>query len=213
MKHINTVAIVGGGKLSKQFLSEIIKNEHIIGVDRGAYWLIANGITPDIAIGDFDSVSASELREIKQKVKRVEEHPKEKDFTDMELAVEHAITIQPAEVIIYGAIGSRFDHTMGNIYLLERLFEKGIIGAIHDLNNEVRIITGQITLRKEPRYCYVSLLPITASVEITLSGFFYDVTRASIRRGQTLGISNEIHEDEATIEVHRGKALLIQSRD
>ncbi|MBI4066445.1 thiamine diphosphokinase, partial [Candidatus Gottesmanbacteria bacterium] len=89
---MNTVAIVGAGKLLKQFLPEIIKRDYVIGVDRGAYWLIANNIIPDIAIGDFDSVNPRELRVIKQKVKRTEEYPREKDATDMELAVEHTIS-------------------------------------------------------------------------------------------------------------------------
>lgn len=207
---MNTIAIVGGGVLEESFVKEIRSAQYIIGVDRGAYWLIANSVIPNIAIGDFDSVSASEFQAIKNKVKRVKEYPKKKNFTDMEFAVDHVISLHPKEVIIYGSIGSRLDHTMGNIHLLEMLNEKGVI---RDRNNEVRIISSRTIMKKDARYQYVSLLSVTETVEVTLSGFVYDVTRAIIRRGQTLGISNEIRGYEATIEVHQGKALVIQSRD
>lgn len=210
MNYSKTVAIAGGGKLSKKFLPEIIKSDYIIGVDRGAYWLITNAVIPNIAIGDFDSVSSKELVEIKKRVKTIKKYPPEKDATDMELAVKHTLLRHPQEVVIYGAIGSRQDHTMANIHLLDRL---GDIGVIRGANNEVRLVSGKLVLSKKPHYPYVSLLPITETLEVTLSGFFYDVTRAIIRRGQTLGISNEIRENEATIEVLQGKALVIRSRD
>ena len=206
-KHIG---IVGGGTVSDTFLPEIQKADYIIGVDHGAAWLIVHGITPNIAIGDFDSVSSKELEEIKKRVKIVKKYSSEKDFTDMELAVDHAISLHPNEVIIYGAIGSRLDHTMGNIHLLEMLNEKGVI---RDENNEVRVVSGQFVLKKEPRYPYVSVLPVSDSIEISLTGFLYDASNALIRRGQTLGISNEIREDQATINVHRGRALVVRSRD
>ncbi|MEK9143426.1 MAG: thiamine diphosphokinase [Patescibacteria group bacterium] len=210
MRPNNTFAIVGGGKLLKRFLAEIVKSNYIIGVDRGAYWLIGNSVIPNIVIGDFDSVNAREFQMIKHKVKRVKEYPKKKNFTDMELAVDHAISLHPKEVIIYGSIGSRLDHTIGNIQLLERLHD---VGVIRDRNNEVRIISGRTTVRKDARYQYISLLPITETIEVSLIGFLYDVSHARIRRGQTLGISNEIREDEATINIHSGKALVIWSRD
>ncbi|MBI3342640.1 thiamine diphosphokinase [Candidatus Gottesmanbacteria bacterium] len=213
MKHSKTVAIVGGGRLSKQFIAEIAKSDYVIGVDRGAYWLIANNIIPDIAIGDFDSVNPRELRVIKQKVKRTEEYPRKKDATDMELAVEHTISLHPTEVAIYGAVGSRLDHTMGNIYLLKKLNKARIAGVIRDLNNEVRVVNDRVAISKDTRYRYVSLLPVTETIEVTLRGFIYDVSCAVLRRGQTLGISNEIRGYDATIEVHDGKALVIRSRD
>ncbi|MBI3955645.1 thiamine diphosphokinase [Candidatus Gottesmanbacteria bacterium] len=210
MKHPNTIAIVGGGRLSKQLLPEIIKSNYVIGVDRGAYWLIVNGVIPNIAIGDFDSVSTREFQMINNNVKRVKEYPKKKNFTDMELAVDHAIKFKPKEVVIYGAVGSRLDHTIGNIQLLERL--RGV-GVIRDRNNEVRIISGRITMRKDARYQYFSVLSVTETIEVSLTGFAYDVSHALIRRGQTLGVSNEIKGVRATIDVHLGRALVIRSRD
>lgn len=204
------IVIVANGKVSKSLLKDMRQSDFVIGVDRGAYWLVKNSVVPNIAIGDFDSVNVREFEDIKKRVKRVEEHPKEKDATDMELAVEYALSLHQKEVIIYGAIGSRLDHTMGNIHLLDRL---GDIGVVRDANNEVRLVSGRLAVQKNSRYRYVSILPLTETIDVTLTGFLYDVSRARIRRGQTLGVSNEIRADKATIEVHRGKALVIRSRD
>lgn len=207
---LKTVSIIGGGRLSKQFLPEIIKGDYVVGVDRGAYWLIQHGIVPGIAIGDFDSVNARELQIIKKSSKRVKEYPKEKDATDMELAVNHALSLHPKEVAIYGAIGTRLDHTLANVHLLERL---GSIGVIRDANNEVRLVSKRLVLHKQQHYHYVSVLPMRETMDITLTGFLYNVFHVTISRGQTLGVSNQIQEEEAVIEVHRGKALVIRSRD
>ncbi|MEK7543602.1 MAG: thiamine diphosphokinase [Patescibacteria group bacterium] len=213
MKQIKTITIIGGGELSEKFISGISGADYVIGVDRGAYWLIKYNIIPDIAIGDFDSVNASELRFIKQKSKRIEEHPQKKDASDMELAVDHAITIGAKEVIIYGAVGDRLDHTLANVHLLERLHDKGVVGVIRDENNEVMVVENVLTIKKEARFRYVSVLAITETIEVSLIGFAYNLTHTIIHRGQTLGISNEIRGNVATINVHRGKALFIRSRD
>ncbi len=207
------LVIVANGNLDKTFLSEIRKVDYIIGVDRGAYWLIVNGIIPDIAIGDFDSVSANEFQIIKQKIKQVEKYPKEKDFSDTELAVKHAISLHPKEVVIYGAIGSRFDHTMANVYLLEKFFNAGIKGIIRDKYNEIMLISSRTILNRGEGHMYISILPLTDNVEITLTGFAYDVSRVRIHRGQTRGVSNEIQTKQAIIELYHGTALLIKSRD
>lgn len=213
IKNRERVSIVGGGKVSQRFLSAIMGSDYVIGVDRGAWWLLRRHIVPDIAIGDFDSVNARELLEIKKKVKRIEKHPKKKNKTDMELAVEHAIGMHPKEVMIYGAVGDRLDHSVANIHLLEQLDDKGIKGIIRDERNEIRIVTSQLKVKKDVRFQYISILSVTEAVEVTLAGFAYDLSHAIIHRGQTLGISNEIRADEATIKVHSGKALVIRSRD
>lgn len=210
---LQRVTIVGGGNLSKKLLPEIATNDYLIGVDRGAYWLILNGVIPDIAIGDFDSVTVRQMQIIKKQSKRLDIYPKKKNKTDMELAIEYAIGLHPNEVMIYGAAGDRLDHTMGNIHLLEQLDDKSIAGAIRDERNEIRIVSSQLKVKKDVRFPYISILSVTEAVKVTLAGFAYDLSHASIHRGQTIGISNEIHAKEATIEVRHGKALVIQSRD
>jgi thiamine pyrophosphokinase len=203
---------VAGGRLAKQFTPEIRKSNYIIGVDRGAWWLIANGIVPDVALGDFDSVTGGQFQIINKQSKKILIYPKKKDQTDMELAIDHGINLHPGRVRIYGAVGDRLDHETANIQLAERLHDAGIEGVIIDERNEARVVSRRLTIRKDRRFRYVSVIPISETVNVTLTGFVYDVSRAGIKRGQTLGISNEILLAQGRIDVHSGKALVVRSK-
>lgn len=89
-----------------------------IGVDRGSLLLIEQGICPDLAVGDFDSVSEKELALIYSQSKEVLQAQPEKDDTDLELAVKAVFARYPqAQLTIFGAFGGRLDHTLANIFL------------------------------------------------------------------------------------------------
>ncbi len=209
-----TIAIVAGGKLDKRFLKEIIRADRIIGVDRGAAWLLEQGVTPSVAIGDFDSVTKKELRAIKKIVKDVrEEPPHPKYATDLELALDYALGLKPREVIIFGGIGTRLDHTIAAVHFLEKFLEKGINGKIIDERNEIILIRGKHSVLGHSPYRYLSILPHTHKIVVSLTGFAYPLTRKELIRSTSRGISNEITGEEAWIEVHEGIALVIKSRD
>ena len=210
----NRICIVANGRLSENFVGEIRENDVIIGVDRAAYWLITKGIIPDVAIGDFDSVTEHELTVIKQKVKTIKQYKPEKDFTDTELALRYAFRLRPASIIIFGGSGSRLDHTLGTLQLLEQSKRRGISAVFCDEHNEVVLVDrGRTILKKREGYRYVSVLPVTASIEITLSKFKYEIDHLTIHRGKTRGISNEFVGNEAEVTLYNGKALVVQSRD
>ncbi len=233
------IAIVGSGRLSETFLQDIQQGDMVIGVDRGAAWLLSHNIRPDAAIGDFDSVTKKELALIKKSVKHVEFHPADKDFTDMELAVAYALKQKPKEVVIYGGIGTRADHTLGALHLLERFLNARIDAKIIDETNEIMLVTGRRTIdiagtfkktsnnkasllrrlgshrkmKQDLNYRYVSILPYTKSATVTLKNFRYEVSALTLTRGMTRGISNEFVGPNATIDVHEGIVWVIQSRD
>ncbi len=208
------VVIVASGRLHKNLLRDITHLDTLIGVDRGALWLIRRGKIPSIALGDFDSVSASELREIKARVRQVKEYPSQKDKTDLELAIDESIKFQPKQVIIYGAIGSRFDHTVAAIGLLLNLQSHNIYGQIVDNFNKVYIVRRQYQqIIKTFPFKYVSIIPLSDQITVTLTGFTYNVSDFTLARMSTRGISNEIIGKKATVEVHEGVALVIESRD
>jgi len=208
------IVIVANGNLWKSLVKEIESGDVIIGVDRAAYWLITKGITPDVAIGDFDSVTEHELAVIKQKVKTIKHYKPEKDFTDTELALRYAFRLHPTSIIFFGGSGSRLDHTIGTLQLLEQSKKRGISAVFCDEHHVVVLVDrGRTILKKREGYRYVSVLPVTASIEITLSKFKYEIDHLTICRGKTRGISNEFVGNVAEITLYRGKALVVQSRD
>ena len=216
------ISIVSNGTPPKELLPEIKKSDYIIGVDRAAYWLMKHGVVPQVAIGDFDSTGRGELDKIKQSIPTVKCYAPEKDFTDTELALKYAINLKPSSIILYGGSGTRLDHTLGTLHILERCQKRGIPAVFRDKTNEVMVVgRGRTILSRRAGSRYVSIVPITSSIQLSLSGFTYEIAKKTIRRGQTIGISNEfagrqsrrISAGHATITIYRGLAFVIQSRD
>jgi thiamine pyrophosphokinase len=210
---LKRVVIFANGILRTDYLKELQDNDFIIGVDRAAYWLLINSIISNVAIGDFDSTSSEEFLIIKKRIKNIIPFSPEKDFTDLELALNHAITLPPREVILYGAIGFRMDHTLVNIQLLYKCLKSGIPARIIDDRNEIQIVDKKLELTRDDKYRYLSILPLNNFIEITLNGFVYDISHKKISLGETIGISNEFNNSKATIIVSQGAAVVIRSRD
>jgi thiamine pyrophosphokinase len=208
------IIIVCNGTLYPQIIKEIQKNDFVIGVDRAAYWLIHRGVVPSVAIGDFDSIKEGEFEEVKKRVTVVKKYSPEKDFTDTELALRLAIKKKPQQIVLYGGSGTRIDHELGTLHLLELCYKHGISAVFRDETNEVVVVgRGRTILNKRKGMGYVSVIPITKSIQITLQHFKYTIEKKIIYRGQTIGISNEFTGRQAEITVHRGIAFVIQSRD
>ncbi|QWU14022.1 thiamine pyrophosphokinase [Paenibacillus sophorae] len=206
--------IFAGGELSEQFLRELDKEDFIIGADRGALFLVTHGVIPDIAVGDFDSISPEEFNLIEEQVPRVIAcDPVDKDLTDSELALDLALEQQPEDILLFGVTGTRLDHTLASIQMMTRVLQRQIRCSIMDLNNYVTI-TGSQAIVQERGYTYVSLLPVTPEVTgITLEGFQYPLTNATLKLGQSLGISNRLVSPTGTVTILSGLLLIIQSKD
>ena len=119
------------------------------------------------------------------------------------------------EIDFFGATGSRLDHSLANIFLLERLLQSGIEGAIFNENNKLYLKNSSFRIKKKEAYGdFFSLLPLSKSVEqVTLTGFKYPVKNRTFHRDFTLGISNEIIDEEACIEFADGIFVVVESKD
>ena len=100
--------------------SYIDEDDFIICADSGVRHAEKLGLVANVVIGDFDSVTDNGYK----KHKEVVTLPCEKDDTDTFAAAKIAAENSPDEVLIFGAIGSRIDHTLGNISTLEFLHQK-----------------------------------------------------------------------------------------
>lgn len=208
--------VIGTGGHWGTWVNQYIKDEVIlVGVDRGAWHLIDYGYKLHMAIGDFDSVTAEELSLIEKQSQMVHRcDPFDKDLTDTEMAFEWAITQSPDEIILLGALGTRFDHSLANVHLLKRAVQRGIDCKIVDEYNEIILINDNTPLIRNERYSHVSLLPLSQEVHgITLYGFRYPLFNASLCIGQSLGISNVLVDKYGKIEIKEGWLLVIFSRD
>lgn len=209
-----TVAIVAGGVLHAETIPDIARADYIVGVDRGALLLIEKKLPLHLAIGDFDSVTAKEKRRIHTEADTYMAFHPDKDMTDLELAVREVCAGHPKKVLIFAALGKRFDHTMGAIQSLEHLSSHNIYGEIVDNFNKINIVRrGRIMFSRAASFRYLSIIPWTPTTIVTLSGVKYPLAKRLLYRKSSLGISNEIVADVAAITVHRGTLLVIQSTD
>lgn len=213
----NRVVVVAGGTVTKKFLQTNIKETDIvIGADYGAAALIDAGIIPYLAIGDFDTTGKEKLQEWKTFGIKIVSLPAMKDVTDMHAALEEALSYGPEEVYLFGAFGgSRMDHTLANLGLLEMLSAHGTVGILQDQTNLVRLLQGPGKVELvNLDYTYVSILPISKHINgVCTTGLVYPLTDECLKRGDTRGISNQILGNMATISIAEGECYIIQSRD
>lgn len=216
MNSKNIIIIAGGIASDKLILDKVSATEdaYIIGVDKGVEILESLGIIPDLIIGDFDSAH----QDVK---KKYENHPDAiilnpiKDATDTHMAVLEAMKLKPDTVTILGATGGRLDHMMGNFALLKLCLDKGIKCYIIDEQNKITMIDKQLKINKKDQYGkYVSLIPFSDEVTgITLTGFSYELSDATIIKADTIGISNEIREEEGFITIKSGHLMVMETKD
>ncbi|MBU1500337.1 thiamine diphosphokinase, partial [Patescibacteria group bacterium] len=102
--------IFSNGELADISRLKIKKTDLLIGVDGGTKQILK----PDIIIGDFDSLTA-----IPENVPLIM-HPKDKDFTDTELALQFCEKQNIKEVILVGFLGRRLDHLIANLMSLSK---------------------------------------------------------------------------------------------
>ena len=175
--------------------------------------MICKLIMPNIAIGDFDSVSAQILDFYEKRGLRIEKYPPEKDFTDLELAVKLAVGLSPEEIIILGATGTRLDHTFAAMNTLVRAEREGIRAYIKDEHNIITMISKSITL-KGKKGEKISLMPFTEkAASVSAKGLKYELKETDMYSGVSLGVSNEFIEETAEISVGDGYLFVIRSKD
>ncbi len=186
-----------------------------IGVDRGSLFLIEQGICPDLAVGDFDSVSEKELALIYSQSKEVLQAQPEKDDTDLELAVKAVFARYPqAQLTIFGAFGGRLDHTLANIFLPSN-------PEITPYMQQIRLCNAQ----NELRYCpqgrheikpvagmnYLAFMPADDG-RLTIEGAKYPLNESNYFFKKVYA-SNEFIDEPVFLECQSGYVIVIYSKD
>jgi len=199
--------IAGAGEFCASKLPE--QNDFIIAADGGYAALLNYEITPDLVVGDFDSLG------------RVPDHPNviqsntEKDDTDMMLAVKQGIKLGYKEFIINGGLGGRLDQTLANIQILAYLTDHDSHGIL--IGNDIHITAiknGTIDLIPNPDVIknnnIISIFSHGEKADgITLKGLKYPLNNASLTNGYPIGVSNELTGDIVTISVKSGILIII----
>lgn len=204
--------ISGGNRVRRETLFENIEDRFIVVADGGIKNLVGTDIIPDEVLGDFDSIDEEGKSFIEKNNIKIEKYPSRKDFTDTELCLEVLLKKGADDIIILGATGTRLDHMFSSMFLLERLKKESVAGKFIDDYNEVSFISNETVEVKKNKYKYLSIVPVSKEVCLTLKGTEYEVENLKFNRFTTIAVSNEVKDEVAKIEIE-GEGFLILSRD
>ena len=209
-----TAFIYTGGTVFDEYVIEKPeKGDLIIAADAGYLTAKKMGITPDILLGDFDTLGVENIPEGIECL-RV---PAEKNDTDTQLAVQVAIERGAKEIVIVGGLSGRLDHTLSTLAILEDLWERKndrIFATLTDGKNRVRFLRSSGTILPRSQYRFFSLIAADDVVKgITLEGCKYPLKNGRISRRHQWAVSNEITGNCTLIEIRRGGVWVIESMD
>ncbi|MCM3386707.1 thiamine diphosphokinase [Ureibacillus chungkukjangi] len=193
------------------------RNALFIGADKGALYLIEEGIVPTDIVGDFDSLSKEEWQRVSTIALNAEKVQAEKDETDTDLALLKALTYNPTEIFLTGVTGGRLDHfeaALRSMYRLQKEHPQIHIKIINS-HNEIRILfPGEHTIIRDEKFRYISFFAYEDEVEnVTIRGLKYETTKECIEIGTSRFTSNELISSLGYISFSSGICLMIRSSD
>lgn len=211
------VVIFANGDLPPQDLLTISLNqsELLIAADGGAGHCHKLGITPDLLLGDLDSIDPAILDLYKEHSVEIVCHPAKKSATDLELAMDMAKARGAAKIHLIGVLGGRWDMSLGNIFLAASAKYSTIELTLAGPDCLLYIFhPDKLHRLTDAAGRRVSLFPMHGDVHgVSLNGFAYTLLNRTISAGSSLGTSNVMLGGQATVRLKEGTLLCVQTPD
>lgn len=211
--------IVTGGRIDLEFGRAFLEGyewDRLIAADGGLTFLYEAGLTPSCILGDFDSVDRRILEYYRtEKQVPIRTYNPKKDAADTEIALRTAIEEGASEICILGATGSRIDHVLANIQILNIALRFNIPCSLLDEHNKIWLTDRSVAISRQGQYGnYISLFPIGGPVKgLTLEGFLYPLRDHELTCDSSLSVSNEIVGEWGSISFAKGTLAVIEARD
>jgi thiamine pyrophosphokinase len=204
--------VVGDGEPGALDARHLADADLIVAADGGAGWLAARGVTPNVVVGDLDSIQAGLLEALEADGVTIERHPVDKAQSDAHLAVARAVAGGAREVIVLGALGGeRLDHELSNLLMLtDPAWRSADVRIVRD-DTSVRAVSdgGRLALEGAPGDI-VTLLAIGDAEGVTTDGLAYPLAGETLRMGQSRGLSNVIASTPASVRLEAGTLLVVE---
>jgi thiamine pyrophosphokinase len=189
----------------------LLPDDLIIAADGGARYCLELGLTPHLVVGDFDSLDPVSLQLLAQAGVELVRYPERKDFTDLELALQHARQRGADEILVLAALGGRWDQTLANLLLpaSESLYSTHV--TLIDGAQEIHLLRlgERLELHGRPGDT-VSLIPLTGDAAgVTTHGLEYALSEETLYFGSTRGISNVLVDESAWVSLQEGLLLCV----
>ena len=184
----------------------VASDDFIIAADGGFVHTQKLGITPDIILGDFDSLGYTP--------DRANVFPVEKDDTDAMLAVRRGLQLGYRKFVLYGSLdGPRLDHTVANFQTLQFLADRDAVGYLVGSGQLVTVVKNGSLSFPAGMEGTISVFCMGKDAEgVTLEGLYYPLENGTLTAGFPLGVSNHFTGAAAAITVRNGSLLVVWDR-
>lgn len=182
----------------------------IVAADGGARVAAYFGCLPNVVIGDMDSLPPVMLHDLQASGASIIRHPRDKDATDLELALLWAAEHDYDTIRIIGGIGGRFDHMMANVYLLAlpELSERDV--ELVAANQSIRLLRPGRHIIHGHVDDTISLIPLGGDVRgVTTEHLKYPLSDETLFFGPARGVSNVIQNEQAVVTLREGKLMCV----
>ncbi len=203
--------IAAGPILNYNYVKEKIPNDaYILCADGGIKHCEKLKIAPNIIISDFDSSEDNPPKNCE-----VITYPSEKDDTDFSLCVKKAISLGFDNIVTFGAIGGRIDHTLGAIQIVSYCADRNVKCSLLEDKNEIYMLnSGESMILNNPQNKNISLFSYSEKCQgVFAKRVKYPLNNAELTNSFPLGISNKAISETAEISIENGKLLIILSQD
>jgi thiamine pyrophosphokinase len=204
------VIFAGGDPVEPGALPPLPDRRFVIAADSGLHSATALGVSVDLVVGDLDSAEPAVVAEALEAGASLEQHPADKDATDLELALEAALVRRLSPVLIAGgAGGDRIDHLIGNALVLahprfrplrpEWWVEGARVSPVHD----------RLVVEGGPGDLVTLLAVGGPAAGVTTEGLRWELDGETLDAGSTRGVSNQMTAASATISITDGILLAV----
>lgn len=164
------------------------------------------GVVPHIVIGDLDSLDEATRAWLSAATVEMIRYPREKDQTDLELALDLASARGASRTTLLGVLGGRVDQLLANVLLLSQAPHRVIVDGALEMWLSTRgddEIIGAIGDT-------VSLIPLSEEVQsVATEGLAYPLRHETLARGTTRGMSNVMTAPQARVRFGTGQLLFV----
>lgn len=205
------VAVVLNGEFGnpRRLLAVMHDADVVVAADGGANWLVQQRLTPDVVVGDMDSLDPELASELEAHRTRLVRHSCAKDQTDAELALLEAVDQGARRITVLGALGGRIDHALANVHLLLMPQLSGVHTVLFDGasylwvtrdQTEISGVTGDV----------VSLIPLAGDATgVETDGLAYPLCGETLHCGAARGVSNILSGPIAHVTLRSGVLLVV----
>ena len=203
------LVVCGGGPVLAPWALPVAPDV-VIAADDGAREALRLGLEVDVVVGDMDSVPASTLTQVERAGGRVMRHPADKDATDLDLALDEALSSLPERIVVAGGAGGRLDFVLANALALvhPRLAAVQVDGVFGVAR--LHVVRSERALDGTPGEV-LSLLAVGGpAVGVRTNGLRWTLDGQDLPAASGWGVSNEFAEAEASVSIEAGVVLVVR---